>query len=738
MIYPVALYGTDNPKVIMNSTTTMDDVWGASGDGLTGIDPLLVSLAILTRYYGNPYSPESLVSGLPLEKGRLTPDLFIRAAERAGLSSSLKVRALEHISPLVVPAVLLLKDRTACILMAIDQDTGQARIITPESGDGVKTVSLEELAGHYTGYALYVREKHRYDQRSPRSLNVRSRHWFWGTILGSWRIYRDVLLASLVINLFIIAGPLVTMNVYDRVVPNQAFDTLWVLAAGAVIVFSFDFILKIIRGYFIDLAGKKSDILLSARIMERVMGLSMSARPQSVGSFAKNLQEFESIRDFITSSTITALVDLPFTVIILFVIFLLGGPMVLIPLVGMLLIGLYSYMIQAPLKNAIEKTIRSSTQKNATLIESLIGMEALKIAQAEGEIQYKWEKVVGHIATWGIKTKVLSISASTFSAYIVQLNNIGILIAGVYLITAGEASMGALIAVVMLSGRCLAPMAQVAGLSTRYNQARSALEGLNQVMTMPQERPADRDYVHRPDLQGNLEFDGVDFKYPGQEIHALRGISIKINAGEKVAIIGRIGSGKTTLEKMILGLYEPQAGAIRVDGVDLRQINPSDLRRCIGCVSQDITLFYGSIKDNITLGASYVDDALLLQAAELAGVTEFANQHPHGLDMNVGERGQNLSGGQRQSIALARALLLDPPILVLDEPSSAMDNTSELRMKQQLSQRARNKTLILVTHRASMLELVDRLIVMDSGRVVADGPKDQVHAALKQGKLKIN
>ena len=400
----------------------------------------------------------------------------------------------------------------------------------------------------------------------------------------------------------------------------------------------------------------------------------------------ENLQEFESIREFITSSTVTALVDLPFTVIILFVIFILGGPIAVIPFVGMVLIGIYSYAIQEPLKSSVEKTLRSNSQKSATLIESLSGMEALKIAQAEGDIQYKWEKVVGHIATWGVKTKLLSTSASTFSAYIQQMTTVGIIITGVYLITEGDLSMGGLIAVSMLSGRCLAPMAQVAGLATRYNQAKSALDGLNQIMDMPMERPVDRDYVHRPELKGHLEFDSVDFKYPGEEIHALRDITLNIKAGEKVAIIGRIGSGKTTLEKLILGLYEPEAGAIRIDGIDLRQINPTDLRRCIGCVSQDITLFYGSIKDNITLGASYVDDAVLLKAAEIAGVTEFANKHPQGLDMNVGERGQNLSGGQRQSIAMARALLMDPPILLLDEPSSAMDNTTELRIKQHLSE----------------------------------------------------
>ncbi|MGI9273465.1 MAG: type I secretion system permease/ATPase [Endozoicomonas sp.] len=721
----------------MNQSTSATEEWGISAQDQKGFDPLLECLGILTRHFGKPYSKDSLRAGLPLENGKFTAELFIRSAERAGLASKLHKRDLSEISPLVTPTVLLLKQRKACILLDVDHEDGQAKIIIPETGEGIKHVKLQHLTEHYTGYTLYVREKHRYDQRTPQTLKVKSRHWFWGTIFSSWRIYRDVLFASLMINIFAVAGPLFVMNVYDRVVPNQAFDTLWVLAVGAFIVFTFDFALKMVRSYFIDLAGKKSDILISSRIMERVMGMTMSARPASVGSFAKNLQEFESIREFITSSTISALVDLPFTIVILFVIFLLGGPMALIPLFCMILIGLYSYAIQGPLKRSVDKTLRSNSQKNATLIESLSGIEALKIAQAESEIQYKWEKVVGHIATWSIKTKILSASASNVSAYIQQIANIGLVAAGVYLISEGELSLGGLIASVMLSARCLTPMTQVAGLATRYNQAKSALDCLNQVMEMPIERSRKRDYVNRPELMGSLEFDNVDFGYPGQETQALRGVSLKIKAGEKVAIIGRIGSGKTTIEKLMLGLYEPDAGAIRIDGIDLRQVNPSDLRGSIGCVSQDITLFYGSIKENITLGASFVEDSDLLRAAEIAGVTEFANKHPNGLDMVVGERGQNLSGGQRQCIALARAMLLDPPILVMDEPSSSMDNTTELRMMQQLKTHCKDKTIILVTHKTSMLALVDRLIVMDSGRIVADGPKDQVHTALKQGKLRI-
>ncbi|MGB0360913.1 MAG: ATP-binding cassette domain-containing protein, partial [Endozoicomonas sp.] len=397
-----------------------------------------------------------------------------------------------------------------------------------------------------------------------------------------------------------------------------------------------------------------------------------------------------------------------------------------------------SFSIHGALKRSVDKTLRSGQQKNATLIESLSGMEAIKVAQAESDIQYRWEKAVNHIATYSIQTKLLSQSATAFAYYVQQMCNIVLIIMGVYFISEGELSMGGMIAAVMLTNRCLGPMAQFAGLATRYNQAKSALDGLGEIMEMPVERHEGRHYINRPKLMGSIEFDGVSFSYPDQEIQALRDVNLQIKSGEKVAIIGRIGSGKTTVEKLILGLYEPDEGAVRVDGIDLRQINPTDLRSSIGCVTQDITLFYGSIKDNITFGASHVDDAQLIKAAEISGVAEFANKHPHGLDMMVGEKGQYLSGGQRQSIALARALLMDPPILVMDEPTSSMDNTTELRMKEELKNCCQEKTLILVTHKASMLELVDRLIVIDNGRIVANGPKNQVHDALKQGKLKIN
>ncbi|MES9971427.1 MAG: type I secretion system permease/ATPase [Candidatus Thiodiazotropha sp.] len=708
--------------------------WKHPKDGSAFDDPLLDCLVFLTRYYGRVHSHDALRAGLPLENHRLTPELFLRAAERAQLSARVVHRPIEKISSLVLPAVLLLNNRQSCVLLERSADAKQLTVMQPESGEGSHQITLDELEQQYSGYAIFVRSEHRFDDRSPEVLRLRTRHWFWGTLVKSWRIYRDVLLSSFLINVFALASPLFIMNVYDRVVPNNAIETLWVLAIGIAIVYSFDVIMRSLRGYFIDVAGKKSDILLSAMLFERVLGIKMAARPPSVGAFANNLREFESIRDFITSATVVTLVDLPFVLLFLLVIWFIGGPLVYVPMVCIPIVIVYGILIQSPLRRSVEATYRASAQKGATLIESLTAVETIKHLGAESEVQRKWEQLTGHIAHWGVRSRLLSASVSNVATFFQQMSQVGIVVLGVYLIAEGELSMGALIAGVILVGRALAPMAQVANLAVRYYQAKTALGSLNNVMELPIERPEDKSFLSREQFQGDIELDDVSFSYPGEEKMALRNVSMTISAGEKVAIIGKVGSGKTTIEKLMLGLYDPDSGAVRIDGADLRQVDPADLRRSIGYVPQDIMLFYGSVKDNIVLGAPYADDNDILEVAKIAGVMDFVNQHPQGFDMQVGERGEQLSGGQRQAIAIARALLLDPPVLMLDEPSNSMDNSTEAILKRQLSVYAKDKTLILVTHRSSLLDLVDRLIVIDAGRVIADGPKAQVLEALKQNR----
>ena len=724
--------------------------WRVAGPQAASFDPLLECLVLLTKTLHRPFSAESLSAGLPLVNHQLTPELFIRAAARAGLTAKVVKRPLAKISSLVLPAVLLLNDGQACVLTEFkDADDVQgstnvaggrtpeatAAIIQPESGAGVKEIALADLNKVYSGYAIFAQPVFRFDARTEQSATPSPHHWFWGTLLKSWSIYGEVLVASLLINIFALASPLFIMNVYDRVVPNRAVETLWVLAIGVTIAFTFDIIMRTLRGYFIDIAGKRSDVILSARIFEQVLGIQMAARPASVGAFANNLHEFESFRDFFTSATLTTLIDLPFALLFIAVIALLGGPLAWIPIAAIPLVIGVGMLLQAPLNDTVKQTYQHLGQKHATLIETLTGLETLKSAGAESPMQRRWEQTVGVLATLGLKTRFLSALGVNFSTFVQQMATIAVVVYGVYLIAAGTLTMGALIACTLLAGRALAPLSQVAGLLARYHQSVATLRTLNKIMDLPVERPAGKAFLHRPTLQGGIEFKDVSFSYPNQQVGALNGVSFKVAPGERVAIIGRIGSGKSTIEKLILGLYPPGSGAILMDGTDIRQMDPAVLRRNVGYVPQDIVLFYGSVKDNIVLGAPYADDGAVLRAAEIAGVTEFIARHPQGFDMQTGERGENLSGGQRQTIAIARALLLEPPILLLDEPSNAMDNSTEERFKQKLAALLEGRTLLLVTHRASLLTLVNRVIVVDGGRVVADGPKEQVLHALSEGKL---
>lgn len=699
-------------------------------------DPLLNSLIYVSRYYGLANSPEALINGLPLSDGKLTPFLFPRSAERAGLVAKENRAALTDISQLVLPVVLILKSGDACVLNSINDDKTEAEIVTGESGLVPISIPLDELNQLYIGRYFLVKKQFRYDERSPEVLKTREGHWFWGTIWQSKKIYRDVLIASILINLFAIAAPMFTRLVYDKVVPNLAFETLWVLASGIFVIFLFDLTLKLLRSYFIDVAGKKSDILISSKLFSKVMGIRMEARPASVGAFARHLQEFESIREFFTSATIGSLIDLPFAILFLILIWLMAGNLVIVPIVGVLILVIYSLLIQGPLRHTIEEGSRLASQKYANLIESLSGLETVKLFGAQSQFQFRWEEAVAHMANWNIKSRRITDGIQNTAGFVQQASNVGMIILGVYLIAEGELTMGGLIAATMLSGRAIGPMVQLSLLSTRYNQAKSSMTIIEQVMSMPDEQEEGKRYIHRPIVHGKIELDKVTFHYPDSPVASIRDLSLTINPGEKVAIIGRIGSGKTTLERLIMGLYKPTEGHVRIDDTDIDQLHHIDIRRNIGCVPQDSQLFYGSIRDNITLGRPLADDRDVLDAANRAGVTVFTQQDPAGLERQVGEGGMLLSGGQRQAVAIARSLLGRPPVLLMDEPTSAMDNRSEMHIKQQLAQLKPSETLILITHKTSMLDVVDRVIVMEKGCVIADGPKSDVLNNLKQGKVR--
>ena len=701
----------------------------------TTTDELLQCLQIIARAHGELPTREALMAGLPAENARLTPGLFARAARRAHLSSQVVRCPLTQLNDVLLPAVVLLKNERACVLLGFNQDRSQARVAYPELGDAPVDVPLATLEADYLGSSIYARPTQRYDARTPEVRAGRYDHWFWGVIAESRPLYQDVLLAALLANLFALGMPLFTMNVYDRVVPNHAFETLWVLALGLLLMLVSDLVLRTMRGRFVDLASSRADVKLSAFIMERVLGTRMEQRPASAGSFASNLRAFESVRDFIGSATVVAFIDLPFALIFMVVIGWISWVMLVPLLLGAVIMLVFALAVQGRMHELAEVTYRAGAQRNATLIEGLVGFETIKALAAEAPIQRKWEKSAALLARVGAQLRLLSTTASNTSGFVQQFINLAIVIVGVYMISERELTMGGLIACTMLASRAMAPVGQVAGLLVQYHTAATALTSLNEMMARDVERPADTNFIGRGVLKGAIDFRDVSFSYPGQSEPALRNLSFSIKPGEKVAILGRIGCGKTTLEKLILGLYQPTEGAVLVDGIDLRQLDPAELRRQIGYVQQDVMLFYGSLRENIMLGAPLADEAAIVKAAEIGGILSLVNQHPKGFDMLVGERGESLSGGQRQGVAIARAVINDPPIVLLDEPTSSMDHSSEEDIKRRLAEFAKGKTVLVISHRTSLLDLADRIIVMDGGRIMADGPKEQVITALRQGRI---
>jgi ATP-binding cassette, subfamily C, bacterial LapB len=698
-------------------------------------DSLVESLILIARTHGLQLTRDAATAGLPVADGRLTPALVGRAAQRAGLTTRIVRRDPRALKDDLLPAILLLKDDEAWVLAGWNADRSVAKVIDPDLGDALIEVPLKRLKERYAGRAIYVRPEFRIDARGPRVSREREGHWFWRVIGENRPLYRDVLVAAVMINLFALAMPLFVLNVYDRVVPNHATETLFVFAVAVLGVLVADLMLRTMRSHFVDKAAMRADVKLSAHIMERVLGMRMEHRPQSVGSFASSLGAFESVRSFISSATVVAFVDLPFALLFVAIIALIAWPLAIPVVIGATLLLLYAAVIHRRLHALAETSYRIAAQRNATLVESLTAAETVKALGAENRIQATWERATANLARINASNRFMTASVTHTAQWAQQTVGVSIIVLGVFLLMDGVLSMGGLIAAYLISSRAMAPISQTAGLLMQYHQASTALEALNRIMALPVERPPESHFLSREGFRGAVQFRDVGFVYPEQPQQALHGVSFRIEPGEHVAILGRVGSGKSTLARLILGLYQPTSGAVLVDGIDLRQLDPAELRRGIGYVGQDVTLFYGSLRENLVASDALASDEAIIRAIEISGIEDLINRHPEGIDMQVGERGARLSGGQRQAVGIARAVLHEPGILVLDEPSSAMDNATEQAMKRRLGEFIKGRTTILVTHRTSLLELVDRIIVMDQGRVVADGPKENVIKALREGRV---
>jgi ATP-binding cassette subfamily C protein LapB len=693
-------------------------------------DSLLRCLISVTSYHDRAASENELTAGLPLRDGRLTPELAVRAAERAGYAASIVKRPLAQLNPLVFPAILILKNGDACVVY---RRIGRRKyeIFDPHT-QAMTRIATAQLKSSYAGGAILIKPDIRLTNREPEAIKLVRGHWFWGVVWRLWPSYLRVLLAACFINVLALASPLFIMNVYDRVLPNKALSTLWVLAAGMGLAVGFDLIFKLLRSWMIDASGRRADVLLAGRIYEHLLSIKLQNKPGTTGGFASHLREFEQVREFFTSNTLATISDFAFFGLFLFVIHLIGGPLAIIPAVGAAIVFVVGLVMQFPLRRAARENSSESAYRHSLLVESISALETIKMLRAESRLQSLWERLVGRTARTVEKTRRISGIVTTVTMSVQQLVTVGIVVYGAHLFDEGLVSMGAIIACVILAGRAVAPFGQFATIVARSQQSFAALSNLNQIMKMESERPEGKSFIAQPIKHAKIEFKSVKFSYPEQANPALNGLNFTVKPGEKVGIIGKIGSGKTTIGRLLAALYDVQEGAVLIDGVDIRQLHPHDVRGSIGVVNQDSDLFFGTLRDNLIMGNPTATDEELLEAARLAGVDDFAQRHPAGYDMPVGERGGLLSGGQRQAVALARVLLLKPKVVFLDEPSGSMDMASERLLIKNLKRALKpDQTIIVSTHRYSMLELVDRLIVLADGKIAADGPKEQVLDALK-------
>ncbi|SNY69719.1 type I secretion system permease/ATPase [Enterobacter sp. CC120223-11] len=701
------------------------------------VDTLLECSMWMCQYQSAPRSAESFCAGIP--KGNLlTPSQAISALGNANLTAGMVRRRAHEFSAHLMPIILLRKDRGAVILLSSRRDEkGKLffQVLMPElSLEKPVEISHEELAEWYSEHAILVKPGAKIDSRAGEETPHGPGHWLFSTLWRYRSYYRSAALAAVIVNILALASIFFTMNVYDRVVPNQAYVTLWSLAIGVAIAMGFEAITRFIRARLLDVAAKKADLVLGSRLFRQALGVRMEHKPSSAGAFANQLREFESVRDFFTSATLAAITDLPFVLLFVGVIFMIGGPLGWIPLLMIPCIILISVGIQWPLARTMRENLRESSLKQGVLLESVEGMETLKSVSGEAYMTRRWEAFSAAAASTSMKSRQLSSSALNLVTFLQQLQTVVLVVVGVYLIGAGSLSQGALIGTVMLASRATAPLTQVAGLAVRFQQAKAALTSLNRLMAMPLDREVDKKYLPMPSLRGSLELKGMKFAYPSPPDKpnppVLDNVNVTIQPNERVAILGKIGSGKSTLLRLIARLYQPTEGQMLIGGIDVAQVDPADWRKTVGYVGQDARLFYGTLRENVMIGRPDASTDELLRVLQLTGLDHVAQKHPMGINLPIGEMGEGLSGGQRQLVSLARSLLARPQILLLDEPTSAMDTQTEAIFMQRLHNATQGQTLILVTHRTSLLNLVDRILIVDEGRVVADGPKKDIIAAL--------
>ena len=685
---------------------------------------LIFSVQHILALSGMAFSPGAVRDLPELTSEAFDPKSAVSALRHVGFEATYGEMKLKKLRASHCPAIGFLKNGEAVVVHAIDEDgIVQLRRFSAEDQFGEEHLPQKELDAHLVPYFILARRVHAAAKAKGKN------DWFWGSLLqGKW-LYGQVLVAAAITNFLGLSTSLFIMVVYDRVVPNEAIESLIALTIGVLIALGFDFIIKTLRAQFVDKAGKRADARMSRLIFDKILNMRLDNRRQKSGAMASIVREFDTLREFFTSATLVAVVDLPFIFLFIWVISLIAGPLALVPLIAVPLVILSGLVIQPFLARIAESTMETNMSKQSVLVETLNGLETVQATGSGRLMRRRFEEASDAQSDLSLKNRMLSNFAINSAASIQQLAQIATIFYGVFLIQDGTITMGAMIAAVILGGRTLAPLSQLASAMSRANGARQAYRALSAVMNDDADQQAQtRSRLSRPYLSGAVEFKNVSYTFPGASSPIIRNLSLKIPTGQKVAIVGRMGSGKSTMSRLISGLIEPSEGAVLIDGVDLRQIDKSDIRRNVGVMLQDTWLFSGTVKENLQMGFYEYDDAHVLNIAKISGVDDFVASHPQGYDMELRERGEGLSGGQRQSINLARSLLHDPNLLVLDEPTSSMDTATEKSVIGRLKAWAGLRTLVMVTHRNTLLELADRVLVMDQGAVAADTTPEKLKA----------
>nr|WP_321460562.1 type I secretion system permease/ATPase [uncultured Vibrio sp.] len=685
-------------------------------------DPLREVLVNYCALIGKPIRYDVIGEGLPLKNGKFSSDLITRALDNQGISAVIFEKNLESLDNKYLPALLLTEGDDGIILLNINDE--QFTVFCPVT-EGKKVISLADIKNRWTGDVVVASVAYKSDNRAEGYAEPYKKHWLKSQLLKCWPTYIDVGVSSFFANILAIGTSLFALQVYDRVVPSDAFDTLFILTSGVVIAILFDFLLRILRAYLLDVTGKKLDLELSSRLFYQVLNMRLKAKPQSVGAFSSQLKEFETIREFFTSSTAATISDFPFIFLFLLVIWYLGGPVVWVPVIAIVLMLLPSLLMQGKLARLSREGLKEGAIKHGLMIEVIENLETVKATNATSRNLFLWELLTKKQAADSIELKSLSNKLSYGASMVQQLGFIFVVVAGVYQISASEMTIGALIACTMLTSRAIAPVNQITGVLVRWQHVKVALEGLDQIMQAPVERPAGRQFAEKSQLNGDYQLENVCLTYGEEGQKALSIEKISIKAGSHTILLGGNGAGKSSLLRVLAGLEDIDSGQLLLDDISMTQLDPSDRQRDIGYLPQDSALFHGTLRENLLLSGDHYSDDAIFHVLDNIGLGAAVRAHPLGLDMPIlGNR--SLSGGQRQAVALARLILQNPRIVLLDEPTSAFDQSNEEKVIRFMSTWLKGKTLVMSTHKRSMLTLGSRGIVLNSGSVAMEGNFDKI------------